>query len=150
MLSGNSNLGIRIICDLSEVFSLRTKIKKNSVSKCVTWDSTPWLNHDHVMCVNQQLMPFKDIAGFPWKRWTWLFKIEGALSKGLGDGAWMISITSTKQNTCRSFSSAESQASKRLLGQEAANRCDMKFLLESMTLLGILLVFSTYKTWNSH
>lgn len=153
MLSGNSNLGIRIVCDLSGVFSLRTKIKKNSVSKCMNWDLMLWLNHDHVTCAHTECAlaadAFQGHSCFPWKRWTWLFKFEGALPKGRGV-AWMVSITSTGQSTCRSFSSEENQARKSLLGHEAANRCDMKFLLESMTLWGILLVFSAHKTWKSH
>lgn len=37
------------------------------------------------------------------------------------------------------------QQSKTLLGQDAANLHDMKFLLKSRTLLGILLKFSAQK-----
>lgn len=153
MLSGNSNLGIRIVCDLSGVFSLRTKIKKNLVSKCVTWASTLWLNHDPVMRAHTECAPAAD--AFRGHSWLSLGKVDVAVQswrctfKGPRCGT-MIHITSTEQSTCRAFSPEENQAGKSLLGQEAANRCDMKFLLESVTLLGILLVFSTHKTWKSH
>lgn len=71
------------------------------------------------------------------------------LSKCLGV-TWKISITSIEQNTCCSISSGEeNKASCVLLGQEAVNMHDVKFLLESMTLVGIVLKFSTHKTWKN-
>lgn len=75
MLSGNSNLGIRIVCNVSGVLSLRTTKKKNSVSNITNWDLTLRVNYDHVthvynrVCM-QKLMPFMEIAGFLCKSFT--------------------------------------------------------------------------------
>lgn len=77
MLSGNSNLGIRIVCDLSGVFSLRTKIKENSVSKCINWDLTLWLNHDRVMCAHTECASTAD--AFQGCSWLSLGKVDMAV-----------------------------------------------------------------------
>ena len=53
-----------------------------------------------------------------------------------------------KHTLMLSFSSRREQ-SKTVLGQEAANLQDMKFLLKSMTLSETLLKLSAHKTWEA-
>lgn len=58
MLKGNSNSGIRTERAVSDVFSLRTTIKKDTVSNVTL--------HNRLAC-SEQSMTFIERAGFPWK-----------------------------------------------------------------------------------
>lgn len=72
MLKGNSNSGIRTECAVSDVFSLRTTIKKDTVSDVMLCNR---------LACSEPSMTFIERAGFPWKshivvKWELPFRSE--------------------------------------------------------------------------
>lgn len=73
MLSGNSNVGIKIACDVLGVLSLRTAIKKNSVRNPLSFDTVAeqcYVRHVHNRGYTAQWVPFVEKAGIPWNSFT--------------------------------------------------------------------------------